>query len=171
MKRMVETKAVALIESMAAKNVTPEMILAPKIGDLVDADGNKRFFDLVFTRNPALTNLSIVRGLACLNGKSLMIVGTVNRNLIGQDTPLAAGTLLATITIPEWLGKKIYNWTGAASGLVRHFQCGTDDLNLNPVIQLIKNNDTTLIVQTAVTDLTYATIQYAVSFEINLAIE
>ena len=105
MKRMVETKAVALIESMAAKNVTPEMILAPKIESLVDSDGNRRFIegDNVTSGIPAGVN--IVYNKWSLSGTHLMIVVAGN---IANGTEFA-GTkaALAKAKLPEYILDKI----------------------------------------------------------------
>ena len=103
MKRMVETKAVELIEDMVAKNVTPEMILNPKMEEIVDADGHKRFFNIEGEYTP-IEGIAITYKKASLSGTHIMFViaGTVENGVT-----IPADALISLFNIPEWVSNKI----------------------------------------------------------------
>lgn len=104
MKRMVETKAVELIESMAAKNVTTEMILAPKIEDLVDADGHKRFQEWDGYLPTPITGVNITFSKASLSGSHLMLVVAGE---IADGTIISNGSIMQYVDLPAWIMDKI----------------------------------------------------------------
>lgn len=129
MKRMVETKAVELIESMAAKNVTPEMILAPKMEDIVDADGHKRFQEWEGT-HVIQEGVDITFCKASLSGSHIMFVSA---GTIANETTLQGYTVLGEFTLPEWIWNKISPvWSGSAIE-VKEVSLRADDYSLQTV--------------------------------------
>lgn len=103
MKRMVETKAVALIEDMTANGVTPEMILNPKMEDIVDADGHKRFINIPVTKNELVEGAFAA---AVLSGNVLKIV---LRGTVVAEQTIPASTKFIQITKENlgWIYDKI----------------------------------------------------------------
>lgn len=104
MKRMVETKAVELIEAMQKQGVTPEMILAPKMEDIVDADGHKRFQEWEGTRGIIPEGVTLTYNKATLSGSHLMFViaGTV-----ANGTQITNGNVFSYFDLPDWVMDKI----------------------------------------------------------------
>ena len=71
---MIETAAIDLVASLLANGVTPEMILNPKMEDIVDADGHKRFIEGNVTPANIIGENDIQYAKWSLSGSHLMIV-------------------------------------------------------------------------------------------------
>lgn len=135
MKRMVETKAVELIESIAAKNVTPEMVLNPKIEDFVDADGNKRFQDVEISYYTESFG-NAFKGLAAINGKELIIAGAID--MPSLTASINSSVNFADIDVPGWVYDLIQTW-GAENRFVRFCSVANNALAFVPLIAVYKS--------------------------------
>lgn len=139
------------------------------LSSIVDDKGNARHqkFDISFDTT---TFGDIFNGLVMLNGNVLTIVGAIDRTYI--STSIGTSVTFGTITIPEWIGKKIYTWR-EGSTFVREFNVCVFSKDLTLTISLRKLNNTTLQITNDNTSvaITQLANDPSISFEINVIIE
>ena len=104
MKRMIETAAIDLVASLLANGVTTEMILNPKMEDIVDADGHKRFQEWEGVRGTIPEGVTLTYNKASLSGSHLMLVIAGS---IANGTQILNGHVFSNFSLPNWIMDKI----------------------------------------------------------------
>lgn len=111
MKRMVDLALINLLASLDAAGITAESIQNPKMENIVDADGNKRFIEGESTLDNPPSGFTITYAKWSLSGTHLMIVIAGS---IANGTTLPGGnTGLFECVLPKYVLDKIVPvWAG-----------------------------------------------------------
>ena len=141
MKRMVDDKYLKTIESVIDENGNIR-----SMNNILDSDGNPRFIGGSITKSESFTgDITIEYAKWTLSGSHLMLVFMF---IVNEDVTIS-GNYLADITIPDWLGAKIYPMNNtnhvAVKDSVYGYQANNLQQSTNPTRPyLFKLNNTKL---------------------------
>ena len=104
MKRMVDLSLINLLASIGAAGITAESILNPKMENIIDEDGHKRFQEWQGVAD-TIEGFTADYFKASISGTHLMIVIAGN---LADTTTLTNGANIGHIDIPKWVYDKIF---------------------------------------------------------------
>lgn len=164
MKRMVDLALINLLASLADAGITAESIQNPKMEEIVDADGHKRFQEWEPTL-PTISGVTFTYAKASLSGTHLMIVlagSATDTSVIGNGSTLADfGNLpswllekIVPLWANEWVDNKIFtayadNWStqGFGAALAKRVSGGVTHIIITKASDITFTADRTFRVQ------------------------